>query len=103
MTTSSPRDQLMATEGAAGARAVPYARTHATVSATPTISIRGTAMRSVRATARGPRQTTIVAITPSAMAHAACDPPDGPIHAVAARAHADAAMTLLSAIHAKLV
>src|SRR4051794_15231148 len=60
-------------------------------------------MRSARATARGPRHTTKVAIKPSAIAHAGCEAPAGPPHLAAARAHADAAITLLSAIHAKLV
>ena len=50
---------------------------HATVSATPTVNISGTAMRSARATARGPRHTTIVAIKPSAIAHAVCEAPAG--------------------------
>src|SRR5580765_2950070 len=75
---------------------------HATVSATPTINISGTAMRSARATARGPRHTTIVAIKPSAIAQAVGET-FGPAHPAAARAHADAAITLFSAIHAKLV
>src|SRR6266508_1183645 len=81
MTTSSPRDQLIVGAGA-GPRPC-AARAHAT--------------------AEGPRQTTRVAITPRTMAHAACDPL-APNRAVvpAARLEADAAMTLLRAIHAKL-
>ena len=73
------------------------------VSATATMTIDGTAMRSARATARGPSQTTNVASRPSAIAHAVCDPAAGPIHAAPTRAHADAAITLFSAIHAKLL
>ncbi len=88
---------LGAAAGAAEARA------HAMVSATATITIDGTAMRSARATARGPIQTTNVARNPSAMVHAVCDPAAGPIHAVPTRAQADAAITLFSAIHAKLL
>ena len=75
----------------------------ATVSAMATIIIDGTATRSARATARGPSQTTKVASSPSTTAHAVCDPAAGPIHAAPMRAHADAAMTLFSAIHAKLL
>src|SRR6476620_8368712 len=104
MTTSRPRERLMEPGVvAAGAGAVPDARMHATVSATPTVNISGTAMRSARATARGPRHTTIVAIRPSAIAHAVGEAPAGTAHVAAARAHADAAITLFSAIHAKLV
>src|SRR5262245_36396049 len=71
------------------------ARRQATVSSTATISISGTARRSARATARGPRHTTTVASSPSATAHIVGEPTP------AARAHADAAMTLFNAIHAK--
>ena len=46
-------------------------------------------------TARGPIATTSVARMPSATAHTDSEPPS-------ARAHAEAAMTLFSAIHAKL-
>src|SRR5476651_378774 len=79
------------------------ARTQATVSAMATMTIAGTATRSARATARGPSHTTHVASSPSTTAHAVCDPAAGPIHAVATRAQADAAITLFSAIHAKLL
>src|SRR5947209_6865509 len=92
----------MAAGPAAGASAVPGARQHATVSAAATITISGTAMRSARATARGPRHTTTVASRPSATAHAVCDTPIAPKRWTPTRAHADAAITLLSAIHAKL-
>ncbi len=59
----------------------------------------GTATRSARATALGPRATTAVAMTPSPTAHAPRahaedDPPN-------AMAHADEAMTLFRAIQAK--
>src|SRR5262249_11358403 len=90
-----PRHQVAWTVGAVAAGAC--ARRQATVSAAATISISGTAMRSARATARGPRQTTTVARTPSATAHIVCEPTP------AARVHADAAITLLTAIHAKFV
>src|SRR6266545_7258110 len=101
MTTSSPRDQLIVGAGA-GPRPC-AARAHATVRTIATAPSNGTATRSARATAEGPRQTTRVAITPRTMAHAACDPL-APNRAVvpAARLEADAAMTLLRAIHAKL-
>src|SRR5437868_2298161 len=87
---------------AGGADAAPDALQQATVSAAATITIIGTATRSARATARGPRHTTTVASRPSATAHAVCDPPIAPTQGAATRAHADAAITLFSAIHAKL-
>src|SRR4051812_4892996 len=68
---------------------------HAIVSATETSSISGTAMRSAPATARGPRTTMIVATTPRTIAQTVSDPTP------TARAQADAAITLFSAIHAK--
>jgi hypothetical protein len=62
------------------------------------IAISGTAMRSARPTARGPAATTAVASRPSPMAQAfsLAGPPQ-------MRAQAEAAITLLSAIQAKLV
>src|SRR6185369_10834698 len=101
MTTSRPRHQLIVVCGAAaGAFEI---RAHAIVSATATRTIDGTATRSARATARGPSHTTSVASSPSRIAHAVCDPAAGPIHAAPTRAHADAAITLFNAIHAKLL
>ena len=94
-----PRHQLIVACGAANGDA--ETRAHAIVSATATMTIDGTAIRSARATARGPSQTTSVASRPSAIAHAVCDPAAGPIHATPTRAHADAAITLFNAIHAK--
>src|SRR5262249_26189183 len=95
MTTSRPLDHDI---GAGGSGVDGGgARRQATVSASATSSISGTAARSANATARGPRQTIAVASTPSATAHAVSDPTP------MARAHADAAMTLLSAIQAKFV
>src|SRR3954462_8327872 len=84
-------------DGAAAARA------QATVSAIATSSISGTAIRSARATARGPNQTTAVASSPSTIAQTGRDPAAGPSHSAPTRAHAEAAMTLFSAIHAKLL
>src|SRR5476649_884017 len=101
MTTSRPRHQLMATTGADAVDGA--ARRQAIVSATATTSISGTATRSARATARGPRHTTTVASSPSAIAHAVCDPfTPGRGTVPTARVSADAAITLFSAIHAKL-
>src|SRR3954471_23845224 len=101
MTTSRPRHQLIVVGGAALGAAV--ARMHAIVSARATTIISGTASRSALATARGPSQTTNVASRPSTIAHSVCDPAAGPSHSVPTRAHADAAITLFSAIHAKLL
>src|SRR3954453_8057773 len=101
MTTSRPRHQLMS--GFGGAAGTGATRAQATVSATATRSISGTATRSARATARGPHQTTNVASNPRRIAHAVCDPAAGPSHSAPTRAHADAAITLFNAIHAKLL
>ena len=86
----------------AGAVSDGVARTHAIVNAPATASMSGTASRSARATACGPRHTTSVASTPSTSAHGVWPAKAGPSHDDIARAHADAAITLLSAIHAKL-
>src|SRR5206468_1464468 len=51
----------------------------------------------------GPSQTTKVASSPSTTAHAVCEPAAGPSQAAPTRADADAAITLFSAIHAKLL
>src|SRR6516164_6921055 len=101
MTTSRPRHQVIGINGAAAVGAEVLAQ--AMVSAMATTTIDGTAMRSALATARGPSQTTKVATSPSTSAHTVCDPAAGPIHAVPTRAQADAAITLFSAIHAKLL
>src|SRR5262245_37429393 len=94
MTTSMPVDQVSGAVAAADNGDV-VTRRHATVSAADVTNSSGTATRSARATARGPAHTIAVAAIPSATAQTLCDPP-------AIRAHAEAAMTLFSAIHAKL-
>src|SRR5262245_59276464 len=82
----------MVVAGAAAGAVGP--RRHATVSTMPRLRSSGTATRSAHATARGPIQTTAVANTPSPTAQLDSEPP-------IACAHADAAMTLFSAIQAK--
>src|SRR5258707_13568347 len=77
-------------------------RKQAIVNATATSIISGTATRSARATARGPRQTMTVATMPSAIAHADADPlAPSAVETPTTRTHADAAITLFNAIHAK--
>ncbi len=76
----------------------PGRRRQATVSTTPTTASSGTANRSAFATRRGPPATIAVDSTPSPMAQARSEP--GP---PAMRAHAEAAITLLTAIQAKFV
>src|SRR4051812_9362262 len=62
----------------------------------------GTATRSARATARGPRPTISVATMPSAIAHADSDAlAPSVVETPATRTHAEAAITLFKAIHAK--
>src|SRR5688500_19245851 len=73
------------------------ARKHATVNTAPAISRIGTATRSTSAAARGPPSTISVAARPSPTAHPAGVP------RFVSRAVIEAAITLLSAIHAKFV
>ena len=73
------------------------ARQQATVNTTPESSRIGTATRSTSAAARGPPSTIRVAARPSPTAHAAGVP------RFVNRAVIEAAITLLSAIHAKFV
>ena len=69
------------------------------VKTAPAIAISGTATRSARPTARGPRATMNVARTPRPAAQILADAADPP----KTSAQTDAAIVLLTAIHAKLV
>src|SRR6187401_2189345 len=96
-TTSRPRHHGIvwvpaARQTSAGSPAARQAKT------TPVTAIRGTATRSAYPTARVPAATTAVASRPRPMVHAFSLA--GPPHT---RAQAEAAITLLSAIHAKFV
>src|SRR5947209_17407394 len=98
---SRPCHQFVVAAGGASGSVV-LMRRHAIVNATATSSISGTATRSARATARGPRQTISVATMPSAIAHADFDAvAPSVVDTPATRTHADAAITLFNAIHAK--
>ncbi len=93
------RPPIHASEPSPGAHTVADGtRRQATVSTAPTSASSGTASRSAHATSRGPPATMSVERTPRPTAHARSDagPP-------AICAHAEAAMTLLTAIQAKLV
>src|SRR5262245_18883085 len=94
---SNPRNSEGA-PAAAGALEASGRRRQATVIATLTSSSSGTATRSVRATQPGPPATTSVDSTPMPNAHQRSE--SGPPQSAA---HADAAITLLIAIQAKLI
>ncbi len=100
MTTSSSRGQATSPAGAAGPSGAGDAGKASTaqVMTRPAASISGTAHRSARRTAPGPRATTVADTRPSPMAQARSPNGSG-----TSRAHTDAAMTLFTAIHAKLV